>query len=205
MARPIKNLTGERFGKLTVISMSENTYYRGRVWICRCDCGEYREVAGCHLHNGRISQCKLCAEKKKQASYKRTSVKRGDVKSDRLHGIWQTMKSRCNNPNMQKYPSYGGRGIKVCDEWNGRNGYFPFKKWALANGYNDSLTIERIDVNGDYCPENCIWIPNKNQGYNKRNTLYITFEGVRISIARMAYEMDIDYEQLKNYLQQKAR
>ena len=108
---------------------------------------------------------------------------------ERLYGIYAGIKSRCYNPNRKKYEIYGGRGIKVCDEWLGRNGYANFRKWALANGYDENApkyqcTIDRIDNDGDYSPENCRWIDCKKQANNRRSNRMITFNGETKTIAQ---------------------
>lgn len=94
----------------------------------------------------------------------------------RLYRIWSGMKQRCLNPNAHSFPHYGGRGISLCEEWHD---YETFRNWALMNGYNDEddLTIERIDIDGDYVPENCEWVTKKRQSINKQNTLYVTLNG----------------------------
>lgn len=97
----------------------------------------------------------------------------------RIYRIWQLMKRRCNSPTCKSYKDYGERGISICDEWNDfRN----FKRWALEHGYADNLTIERIDVDGNYCPENCTWITIQQQERNRRNTVWITYDGQRMCI-----------------------
>lgn len=98
----------------------------------------------------------------------------------RLYNIWKGMRSRCNNVNSKDYPMYGGRGIRVCPEWD----WFPnFEDWAMANGYDDTLSIERLDVSRDYCPENCTWIPMNRQSRNRSNVIHITYKGVTHSLA----------------------
>lgn len=98
----------------------------------------------------------------------------------RLYRTWQDMKNRCNNPNSKDYKDYGGRGIKVCEEW--ANSYIEFKKWSLNNNYSDDLTIERINVNEGYKPQNCKFIPIEEQYYNKRNTIYLNFDGKKLNV-----------------------
>lgn len=110
----------------------------------------------------------------------------------RLYRIWISMRSRCNNQNDKFYKDYGGRGIKVCDAWN--NSFEPFKTWSLSCGYKETLTIDRISVNGDYCPENCRWATNKEQSNNRRNTLYITFEGVTHTTSEWASILGISVQ-----------
>ena len=102
----------------------------------------------------------------------------------RLYRIWSNMKNRCANPNADNYSFYGGRGIKVCDEW--RDDFVPFRDWAMANGYADNLTLDRIDNDGDYSPSNCRWETHLNQCNNTRRNHLITFQGETRTIAEWA-------------------
>jgi hypothetical protein len=107
----------------------------------------------------------------------------------RLYRVWSRIKVRCYNKKFQHYKSYGGRGIKVCDEW--LNDFMAFYNWAMANGYADNLTIDRIDVNGNYEPSNCRWVTNEEQQNNKRNTIFLTYKGKRQTITQWANELMI--------------
>lgn len=131
--------------------------------------------------------------------------------STRLESIFQTMKNRCYNSNNPAYKNYGGRGIKLCEEWNNREiarnvqrnntkGFLAFKKWALENGYTDNLTIDRIDVNGDYSPENCRWVNRKIQSNNRRNNHYITYKGKTQSLADWCRELCLNYHKIRSRL-----
>lgn len=143
----VKDLTGKKFGRLTVVEFAESK--NGRTyWLCECDCGNKKIVRGAHLKNGDTVSCGCYREEKREEFYHRfDGVPRSTLKSERLHRIWSGMKTRCNNPNVKKYERYGARGISVCDEWSE---YAPFKTWALEHGYADNLTIDRIDNNGNY-------------------------------------------------------
>lgn len=157
------DLTGKRFGKLVVVGLSnERTADRRYIWVCRCDCGNMKNVPSRSLKKGITRSCGCLAKR----NY--------DVKS-RLYSIWPGIKARCNNPNKKCYKNYGGRGIKVCDEWE--KDYKAFHDWAIANGYTDDLTIERIDVNKGYSPDNCMWITIREQSRNKRNSRWISVNG----------------------------
>lgn len=107
----------------------------------------------------------------------------------KLWGHWSAMRRRCNTASTGNFAIYGGRGIKVCDEWKD---YLAFREWALANGYDDSLSLDRVDVNGDYCPENCRWVTAKEQARNRRNTIYVEFHGERVPLAQLSEEYKVD-------------
>lgn len=165
----IKDLTGQKFGRLTAIEhvgfTKPNKHGRRyAIWKCRCDCGKYIERATDVLKNGKSS----CGCRQKEV-LKKMSDKNvtHNMTHTRLYRIYKGIIGRCYYKCSQRYNAYGGRGIKVCDEW--KNDRTKFFEWALENGYSDELTIERIDVNGNYCPENCKWIPASEQYKNKQS------------------------------------
>ena len=164
-----ENLIGKKFGRLLVIGMDENrTADRRYKWICKCDCGNVTSKSGRLLKKGSVQSCG-CINRREY-----------DAKS-RLYHIWVGMRHRCNSPKSDAYENYGGRGIKVCDEWN--NDFAIFQSWAMKNGYNDSLTIERKNVDGNYEPSNCIWIPRSEQPKNTRSNHRVEINGESRTLA----------------------
>ena len=179
-----QDLIGKRYGKLTVIAdggQHKNRHYQS---VVRCDCGNTFVTFDSHLRTGKVTQCRDC-------SYKQYHTKHG-MTGTRIFHIWSSMKGRCYNKNNKEYARYGGRGIEVCNEWLGEDGFTNFNKWAVANGYSDSLTIDRIDVNGNYEPGNCRWATTLQQARNKRNTNYVEYNKKTISVREAAELCGID-------------
>ena len=159
-----ENLVGRVFNRLTVISRVENNKYNQARWLCQCICGNQTIVSTYHLKSGRIKSCGCMLKE----IIKNRSITHGCYNT-RNYSIYNDIKKRCYNKNSKSYANYGGRGIKICDEW--KDNYIAFRDWALANGYRDDLTIDRIDSNGNYCPENCRWIPKDEQARNKTTNI----------------------------------
>lgn len=171
---------GTKYGKWTVISeaspMIRKDGFKGSRSLCRCKCGSERVVLNARLKNGQSTSCG-CSRRKPH--------KEGNpVHSERLYHVWLGMRERCNSKNNKAWKNYGGRGIKVCEEWNS---YQAFKEWAFSNGYDENAkhrecTIDRIDNDGDYCPENCRWVPHRVQVNNSRKNRRITVNGITHTI-----------------------
>lgn len=189
------NLIGQKFGRLTVIGLSEKKSGRKSYWVCECECGSKKLARSDCLKRGQVQSCGCLREEKCKINLDRTT--HGDTPvgaHKRLWQIWQGMKQRTSNPKKKSYASYGGRGIAVCDEW--RENYSAFRNWALATGYDDNLTIDRIDVNGNYCPENCRWVTNKAQCNNRRSNVLIEWNGKTQNIQQWSDEVGISYRVL---------
>lgn len=166
------DLTGLRFGRLCVVKKAEMPDKYGHYrYTCKCDCGKTTIVSRSDLTMFRTQSCGCL----RNESTRKFHLKH-DKSNDRIYVIWSGMKRRCYNPHDLSYKYYGGRNIKVCDQW--KDDFVSFYQWAMDNGYRDDLTIDRIDVDGDYTPCNCRWIPRKEQVNNKRDNHYVTIGGV---------------------------
>ena len=182
------DITGNKYNKWTVIERAENDKNGGARWLCRCECGNEKIVQASHLKNGASQSCGcLNKERSRQAHTKHS------MSNERLYRTYKHMMNRCNNANVDGYELYGGRGISVCDEWQE---FIPFKEWALNNGYNDNLTLDRIDCNGNYEPANCRWITIKEQQCNKRNNHLVTYKGITKTISQWAEKKGMQYNTL---------
>lgn len=185
MSRFALDLTGQKYGRYTVISRMGLNKAGNATWLCECECGVRKVVAAGALRSGVTRSCGCWIREVTS----RRSLSHGQTKT-RLHRIWTGMKTRCINSNATNFLDYGGRGIKVCDEW--ASDFVVFRDWALANGYTDQLTIDRINNNGSYNPENCRWVSSFKQQGNKRSNRRIVIDGISKTVSEWAREYDID-------------
>lgn len=183
------DLTGKTFGRLTVVKRVGTDNQRNPIWLCKCECGNEKIIRGNNLKSGNTKSCGCLAREDSTERFGKLNYKTGQYKS-RLYRIWTSMKTRCYNENASDtYQRYGGRGITVCDEW--RDDFKAFYDWAMVNGYLDELTIERIDNDGNYCPENCRWANLHDQNRNRRSNRMFTFNGKTQCMLDWANELGI--------------
>ena len=185
----VKDMTGQRFERLTVIERAENTVSGQARWLCHCDCGRDTIVKGYELRAGTTKSC---------GCYKIGRLTRFNTKhrssGTRLYRIWANMKDRCYRENHRRYADYGGRGITVCEEW--LESFLAFQVWALSNGYSDDKTIDRKDNDGPYSPDNCRWATRKEQNNNTRRNPQVTYQGETHTISEWADMQGIAYNTL---------
>lgn len=187
MPRGGKNLdlAGQKFNRLLVLK----SFNKGKrkYYLCKCACGNEIEVRSDRLKNGHTKSCG-CLYKETRAEAPKTHGK----SNTKIYGVWKSMCLRCSNPLDHAYKYYGGRGITICEEW--KNDFQAFYDWAMANGYQEGLTIDRINVNGNYEPSNCRWATRKEQGNNTRRTIHITINGVTKNITDWANEIGVSVQ-----------
>ena len=186
------DIVGKKFGKLTVIQKTQekaknNGEYK---YKCRCECGKELIVRGSNLKCGNSKSCG-CERIITNAPLSKGYRKR----NKRLYNIYSCMKQRCYYDKSIEFKNYGGRGIIVCEEW--KNDYTKFYNWAINNGYRDNLSIDRIDINGNYEPSNCKWSTFQEQCYNKTTTRYITYNGETHCLAEWAKILKMSQPKLR--------
>lgn len=193
-----KDYTGQKYGRLTFIGFLGRENNKS-MWLLRCDCGNEVKKPSSEIVSGNTSSCGCLA---RELTSKR-STKHGKWKTP-LYQKYQDMVRRCYNPDTVRYDCYGEKGVKVCDEWlKENNGFENFMKWSFENGYveyypkttprKEVLTLDRIDFNGDYSPNNCRWVKFKKQENNKSNNLYTSYNGERLSAKELSERFDISY------------
>ena len=183
------NLIGQTFDYLTVLHRSEN---RGNgkkpevIWECQCLCGKIVTVKGYSLISGHTKSCGC------------RKIKHGLTHKERLYTTWCNMRRRCTDPSNKRWEQYGGKGITICPEWND---YSQFREWAINNGYAENLTIDRIDINGNYCPENCRWADAKTQANNCSRNHIIEFNKKKMTMSEFADYLGLSYSALQHRIE----
>lgn len=179
-------MIGKKFGRLMVLEeLPKRTKYGRIVYKCLCECGNICNVIGSRLRNGNTRSC---------GCSKGRQIKHGKTHT-RMYGVYKRMKNRCYNKNNPKYSDYGARGIVVCDEW--LDDFMNFYNWAINNGYRDDLTIDRMDNDGDYEPNNCRWATPKQQANNTRRNIFLTYNGKTQTMQQWAEELNINYSTIR--------
>lgn len=179
------DLIGKKFNRLLVVKKAGRKNYKV-MWECVCDCGNTTFVNTFYLINNKIRSCG-CLHREQLIERNTTHNQR----HTKLYETWKRMRDRCNRPNATQYKDYGGRGIKVCDEWD--KNFQSFYNWAYQNGYNEDLTIDRIDNNKGYSPDNCRWATYKEQMRNKRTNHIITYKNQSKCISEWCEELNLSY------------
>ena len=190
------DITGNRYGRLVVLGMVEKppkNKSRKTFWECQCDCGNKTTVCKSNLVSGTTKSCG-CLQRESSINNLSKISKENQIKANKTHGKSNTklydtyhhMLRRCYNEKDAHFKEYGMRGIKVCDEW--KQSFESFYEWAMENGYNESLTIDRIDVNGNYCPDNCRFVDRVVQANNRRSNVFATIDGKTKTLSEWAKE-----------------
>ncbi len=190
-----RDIAGQKFGNLTAVRFDhrdEHTVGGQHYWLFRCDCGNEIVLRKSAVTSGNTKRCFCCAAQRSAEA----STVHGGV-GTRLYREWAGIVQRCTNPKDTSWGRYGAKGVTVCNEWRS----FPaFRKWAYANGYNDSLTIDRVNPNGNYDPSNCRWASVREQANNKQGTLWIEYSGERLQLSYWADRLGINYHTLYDRL-----
>lgn len=182
---------GDVFGKLTVVALDKPSKRSiERMWLCRCECGNMKSANDARLKIGHVKSCGCFMSQR----IRETQTTHGQTKTP-LYAVWRGIKARCNNPRHKAYARYGGRGITVCEEWN--NSFETFKDWAYANGYSQELSIDRIDNDKGYSPDNCRWADVYTQANNMSHNITFCYNGETHTVAEWARILNVGYGALK--------
>lgn len=185
----MESYLGKKINRLEIISYYTVELNRQKYFVCRCDCGKELNVRVANIVNNPQKSCG-CYKYNLKNGFSRT----------RLYPIWKELISRCNNPKNKRYYVYGKKGIKVCKEWE--KDFLAFRKWAYENGYDENAprgncTIDRIDNDGDYTPENCRWVPYSRQQRNTQKTIIFEYKGVKKPLIDWCEELNLPYNTIR--------
>lgn len=184
MKNPYKDLKGKRFGRLVAVEIVAVKYQRTK-WLCRCDCGVEKIIPIDSLSSGRANSCGCY---RKEVTSKR--FKKHGLRDKKLYENWINMRSRCSNPKSDSFKNYGKRGITVCKEWDDFENFY---QWSVDNGYGATLTIDRINNDGNYEPGNCRWADKETQANNMTTNVRVEIEGVTRTISEHSKHYGLDY------------
>ena len=184
-----KDITGNVYGRLTAIELSYRDKKSNSFWLCKCECGNDTTVRIGDLGSGNTTSCGCYREEQSNKALIERSTTHGGH-GTRLYDIWHSMKQRCYYKKHIGYESYGGRGIKVCQEW--KNDFSNFRDWANSSGYSKSLSIDRVDNDGNYEPNNCKWSTVKEQSNNRRSNRFLSHKGETKTLSEWADVLDIN-------------
>ena len=201
MAKRLDIKPGDRYGRFTIVQEVEKRNEK-RYFLCKCDCGNTRIERLVAIRAGEVKSCGCLKQETDRENIKKyimshPNYSEHDSYYKKMYGNWHDMKQRCQNQNSRAYKWYGGRGIRVCQEWQK---FRPFMEWALSNGWEEYLTIERNDVNGHYEPSNCSWIPRNKQSCNTRRSRFITHEGQTMILKHWEQQLGVKRELLRRRL-----
>lgn len=190
------DVTGQQFGRLTVVKdlgifIKDGTTKKNHYFLCRCSCENKTEIIVSlgHLRSGHTKSCGCLHEE-----HNKHGNPKHNLCYNRLYSIYYAMRKRCYKPSQPSYKNYGARGINVCELW--LNDFMEFYNWAMQNGYRDGLSLDRIDVDKDYCPENCKWSTMNEQANNKTTTIYLTYKGETKTLTQWANKLGVNYRAL---------
>lgn len=194
----VNDIVGQRVGRLTVLNFDHKEKHKNNgghtyFYKCKCDCGNIVIISRGHLTSNHT---KSCGCYKLQKNIERLTIH--GLRNTKLYNVWCGIKNRCSNPSQISYPYYGTKGITICDEW--KNDFKAFYDWSIQNGYKDNLSIDRIDVNGNYEPSNCRWATNLQQARNKSNNVYLTYKNETHCLSEWAEKLNITVDKLRNLL-----
>ena len=196
----MRDLTNKRFGRLVALKNIGSDKFKNRIWLCKCDCGNYFKINSNALTSGNTRSCgclrkEVATEKIKKYMLSEGTEIHGKTNT-RLYRIFANMKTRCTNKKSPDYKYYGKRGITICKEW--RQNFMNFYNWAIEHGYKDNLTIDRIDVDGNYEPSNCRWVTATEQDANRRISLKYYLKGKEYTPNELAQKYKLSRETIIN-------
>ena len=192
-SRQFIDLQNKIIGRLFVVKNVGKDKHGGYVWECKCECGVIKNIKSKSLTSGTKS-CG-CLQREAVSFNNKIVFSKHKLNNHPIYSLWSNMKTRCNNPKGSCYENYGGRGISICDEWN--SDFLSFYNWAINNGWSSGLKIDRIDNNGNYEPNNCRFITNKENCNNKSNNVCLYINGERKTATQISEEMNMEYNSVR--------